>query len=101
MRADRITTIISRLKLRPRMGAAELADEIEKSAPEATLEEVAQILNGLRREALDDRNCRDRLRHEQRQSGLTRCANTEPGLTQRLNVGSPDAMPSPIDTILV
>jgi predicted DNA-binding transcriptional regulator YafY len=38
MRADRISQFLEKLRLRPGMGAAQLLDEIEASAPEATLE---------------------------------------------------------------
>lgn len=44
MLADRIQQLLGKLRLRPGMRAAQLLDEIEASAPEATLEEIAALL---------------------------------------------------------
>lgn len=62
MRADRISQIMDRLRLSPVMATTAILDEIETSAPEATLEETREILRRLHDLAIADRNRRDRQR---------------------------------------
>lgn len=48
MTSGRVREVVLKLQLRTKSGAAHLMDIIEEAAPEATLEDICQLLNELR-----------------------------------------------------